>query len=361
VRLCDSYRNCAAIRVAADRRQETETVRRRRWRGLLVRATPWCVWLYAAVVACAWLLLRVGGDRWWFPTLILFGPRWLFTLPLAVLGPTVSIMCPRMLRHLTIIAVLVSGPIMGFCLPWARLSACDRPILRVLTCNLKGHCKDNKALNELVRTALPDIVALQGCWYEVRVDWPKGWHVCQQDELLIASRYPLRELRVGALQRRSRLRLLSCVVATPERDLCFSTMHPRGPHRSFDKVLDRRTILRPSACGHLVEEIADRWLDSQEMAQSLGDLGESKIIAGDLNLPPDSTIYREFWGEYRNAFGEAGLGFGYTEWPRMRKLRFGIRIDHILAGGDWRARSCWVGPDVGSDHLPLIAEIYWAK
>jgi vancomycin resistance protein VanJ len=332
-----------------------------RWRSCLTRAIPWCVWLYVAAVAAVWLLLALGGDRWWFATLILFGPRWLCALPLVVLGPLVLWMRRRMLRHLLAAALIVIGPIMGFCLPWARLTAPDRATVRVLTCNVKGHCKDNDALNELVRTALPDIVALQGCWTEVRVDWPAGWHVLQQGELLIASRYPLRELGVGAPQRQLRLDLLSCVVQMPERDLCFSAIHPRSPHRSFDRVLDRRTVLRPSASGHLVEEIAERWRDSQEAAQLLGDVGQSKIIAGDLNLPPDSAIYRKFWAGYRNAFSEAGLGFGYTEWPRMRKIRFGIRIDHILTDGGWRPRRCWVGPDVGSDHLPLIAELQWIE
>ena len=62
------------------------------------------------------------------------------------------------------------------------------PQLRVLTCNLKGRCRDNTALDDLIRSARPDIVALQGCWGDVRVAWPETWHVCRQGELLIASR-----------------------------------------------------------------------------------------------------------------------------------------------------------------------------
>jgi endonuclease/exonuclease/phosphatase (EEP) superfamily protein YafD len=349
--------NVASAAVAVHRVEGRSNGAIPRRRGRLVTVILCCVWLYVAAVAAVWLLLRIGGDRWWFATLILFGPRWLCSLPLVVLGPLALWMQRRMLPHLLVATWIVFGPVMGFCWPWARLTAPDRPTVRVLTCNVKGHCKDNEALNELIRTALPDIVALQGCWHTARVDWPRGWHVCQQDELLIASRYPLRASGVGVPQRQARLNLLSCVVALPECDLCFSTIHPSSPHRSFDEVLDRRTILRLSALGHLVEEIADRWRDSQEAAHLLGDAGQPKIIAGDLNLPPDSAIYRKFWAGYRNAFSEAGLGFGYTEWPRMRKLRFGLRIDHVLAGGGWRPRSCWVGPDVGSDHLPLIAEL----
>ena len=74
-------------------------------------------------------------------------------------------------------------------------------------------------------------------------------------------------------------------------------------------------------------------------------------------MPPDGAIYRSYWAGYRNAFSEAGLGYGYTEWPGMRRMRFGIRIDHILSTRDWRPRRAWVGPDIRSDHLPLIAEL----
>jgi endonuclease/exonuclease/phosphatase (EEP) superfamily protein YafD len=81
------------------------------------------------------------------------------------------------------------------------------------------------------------------------------------------------------------------------------------------------------------------------------------ILAGDFNMPTESAIYRTFWAAYANAFSDAGWGFGYTEWPGMRRLPFGIRIDHILAGPGWHPLRCWVGPNIGSDHLPLIAEL----
>jgi endonuclease/exonuclease/phosphatase (EEP) superfamily protein YafD len=36
----------------------------------------------------------------------------------------------------------------------------------------------------------------------------------------------------------------------------------------------------------------------------------------------------------------------------------GVRIDHILAGHGWRCRRCWVGPNIGSAHRPVIADLY---
>jgi endonuclease/exonuclease/phosphatase (EEP) superfamily protein YafD len=79
------------------------------------------------------------------------------------------------------------------------------------------------------------------------------------------------------------------------------------------------------------------------------------VIAGDFNMPTDSDIYQLYWSSYTNAFSAAGLGFGYTKFTRWH----GIRIDHILAGPGWRCRRSWVGPDVGSDHRPVLAELTW--
>jgi endonuclease/exonuclease/phosphatase (EEP) superfamily protein YafD len=327
------------------------------------------VWLYVAMLAAVWLLLDFGGDRWWLATVMLFGPRWVYGLPLALLVPAAAIKRRGLLWPLAGGAIVAVGPIMGLCLPWARLVAPGGPTIRVLTCNVKGRCCDNAALNELIRVTEPDIVALQGCWNEVRVAWPEGWHVCHEGEMLVASRYRLAEMSQasevlpGENGTESgptwRLRLLGCLIAAPQGEVAFCTVHPESPHKSINRLLSRQTVLRPSESTQMAADIERRWQDSAELAQWLRQYGEPQIIAGDLNMPPDSAIYASFWSGYWNAFSSAGLGFGYTEWPRVPVLRFGIRIDHILSGSNWRPRRCWVGPDVGSDHLPLIADLAW--
>ena len=103
-----------------------------------------CTWLYVAALLAVWLLLRLGGDRWWFATVILFGPRWLCAVPLAVLVPTAGLIRRRLLWVLAAAAIVVFGPAMGFCIPWARLTAARGPSLRILTCNVKGKCNNNR-------------------------------------------------------------------------------------------------------------------------------------------------------------------------------------------------------------------------
>ena len=107
--------------------------------------------------SAVWLLLRFGGDRWWFATVILFGPRWLCALPLAMLVPAAAIIRRRLLSVLAATAIMVFGPVMGFCIPRARLTTADGPSLRVLTCNVKGKCYDNATLDKLIEETCPTL------------------------------------------------------------------------------------------------------------------------------------------------------------------------------------------------------------
>ena len=222
-----------------------------------------------------WLLLRVGGDRWWFPTVILFGPRWLCALPLAVLAPAAGLIRRRLLWVLGAAAMVVFGPVMGFCFPWARLAAAPGPSLRVLTCNVKGHCRNNQALEELIQPRQPDIVALQGCWGPFQVDWPAGWHVWQEGALVVASRYPLRHDGADHRWQRPghwpRTDMLHCTVESPGRDIDFYSVHLQSPHDGLSAVLDRKTVLRPSYSVALAAEIDQRWRESEDAQGSVAD------------------------------------------------------------------------------------------
>jgi endonuclease/exonuclease/phosphatase (EEP) superfamily protein YafD len=80
------------------------------------------------------------------------------------------------------------------------------------------------------------------------------------------------------------------------------------------------------------------------------------IVAGDFNMPRESSIFRRDWTAWNNAFGRTGLGFGFTKISQFGPLRYGTRIDHVLYHEAWTCVGAWVGGEVGSDHLPLVAE-----
>jgi endonuclease/exonuclease/phosphatase (EEP) superfamily protein YafD len=330
------------------------------------RALALAAWTYLLSVVAAWVFMRWAGDRYWVATLFLFGPRWLWLLPLAPLVPLASICQRRSLYPLLGAALVAFGPLTGFCVPWASSFAHGSPTIRVLTCNVKGRAYKNVRLDALIRQANPDIVALQGCWNESHVEWPEAWHVIRRGELIVASRFPLQEIGTHApddhVHAASHEDLLCCTVRMRKGDLRFATVHLQSPHFGIARVLDRNTGIRPSRSDRITAEIDARWKESAELYVRLANEFRPDIVVGDLNLPVESPIYRPYWSNWRNAFSMAGWGWGGSEWPQVAGgVRFGIRIDHILSNPGWWPRSCWLGPDVQSDHLPLLADLKSSK
>jgi vancomycin resistance protein VanJ len=312
--------------------------------------------LYAVVVLGACLALYLASDRWWFATLILFGPRWPWALPLFILLPAAALGHRRLLGLLTVVAVLLLVPIMGLCLPWGAVSApsCTGPALRVLTCNVHHGDLDPDALGVLIAAEAPDVVALQS-WsdrYKAAVFAFGDRHVERVDQLCLASRYPIRSGELlhdpdfeGNDSAAGRFE-----VEAPWGTLRFVSLHLDSPREG---LLDEFRTGGMNA-DHLEENSARRRRQSEAVARWLEPWeGKPLLIAGDFNTPRESTVYRDYWSGYRNAFSAGGLGFGSTFFTRHTA----VRIDHILAGPGWHCRRCRVGPAVGSPHHPVIADL----
>ena len=295
--------------------------------------------------------------------MMLFGPRWIYGLPLLPLVPAAVLLRRRLLWPLALGATVVAWPIMGLCLPWGRAVAPDGPTIRVLTCNVDGDAATAGAIRKLIETEQPDVVALEECPGGASYQWPEGWHVCQHGELLVASRYPVREIREMDGPRPGhawpRATLLQCLISTPDRDIDFCCIHLPSPRYGISTVLDRSTVVAPSRSGMIDDGAYQRREQSEEVARRVEGESASVILAGDFNTPTDSSVYRQTWGRYRNAFSTSGFGLGNTMRPDVHGWRFGIRIDHILTGPSWWPRNCRVGPDIGSEHLPLVADLVW--
>ena len=319
-------------------------------------------WGYLILVLAAWLMIFFYGERWWPATMVLFGPRWIAALPLAVLLPLAAWRNRRLFFPLVFGAIVVFGPFMELCLPFRKVQCPGGPLLRVLSCNLNSGDFNALALASLIQDKRADIVALQECPRDIRLSLlPPGWQIVQEGELAVFSRYPLRP--GNSLQALHpphhwpRTSLLYCVVQTPGGDVTFCTVHLPSPRYGLQNILDRTTFVSTSRRGLLNAETAHRWRTSQEMQRAVNALPPPVIVAGDFNMPADSAIYRKYWGDYINAFTTTGSGYGWTEWATVRAIKVGVRIDHVLTGEGLTPSFCETGTDVGSDHLPLIAHI----
>lgn len=82
---------------------------------------------------------------------------------------------------------------------------------------------------------------------------------------------------------------------------------------------------------------------------------EPLIVAGDFNVTPWSRHFRTALD--RSGLSDAAAGHGLApSWPSQFPP-LGIRIDHCLASKHWRSTDVRLGPSLGSDHLPLIADL----
>jgi endonuclease/exonuclease/phosphatase (EEP) superfamily protein YafD len=265
------------------------------------------------------------------------------------------LLCRRWLWGLSIIAMLIAGPIMDLRITRPGLFPPDRDssTIRVLTLNTHFGALDPLKLKALLDQANPDLVALQE-WYprnRTIVFSDARWFTIQLPEAMLASPYPIR--CVGLATRDPEISAGTTYhyrVQLPTLDLSFYSVHLSSPHAAF------RGVLHLSRYGR-----AELTINSMERLREAGILqrasDDDTILAGDFNLPRDSTIFRSAFSDLADAFTDAGLGYGLTYYSQWTT----IRIDHILMGKNWRCVRCWVGPDLGSPHRPVIADLVRSK
>lgn len=124
--------------------------------------------------------------------------------------------------------------------------------------------------------------------------------------------------------------------------------------------IDARGITIVAA--HLMPPMSMRmWRQGREqsddlavLVSQLGAQGEDVVLLADLNTTPWSSRFAEFrdYSGLVDAREGNGLSPGWPAWapPAL------IPIDHVLLSSRLSAGSLATGPDVGSDHYPLIVE-----
>ena len=316
-------------------------------------------WVYLAAVALVWLLISFSGDKWWLATILMFGPRWVYALPLPLLAAACLLVRRKSLVVLVAAAVICFGPLMGFELPRWRTADPTAQTLRVITCNIQNRNVDRQALLEFVARSQADVVALQECTGVRALAWPADWHAYAVGEFMVASRYKILE----AEQPRNKQgwaegSVLRCKLAVPGGSIELFTVHLETPRNGLQAVLGGPLGLRLSKVTALTANIEHRDEQSARNARWIKQFSGDVVVAGDFNMPIESAIYRRHWSWLPNAFSIAGCGYGMTKITSQGSMQYGARIDHVLYGPSWRCVGCEVGPALGSDHLPLVAELH---
>jgi vancomycin resistance protein VanJ len=329
--------------------------------------SPWllgCVVAYGLMILVAFTLERVVGDASWPGAALLLSPRWLFLIPILPLG----LWAWRAKRWaiaggLAIETLFVLGPLMGFAIPWGRFwSSTSGPTVRIMTFNRGNRKIDAARFARYIDRQKIDVICFQdfGVHAEVEIDPAlaavldeRGWH--RDRSRMIASRFPIiaeipRPPENNLPEERYTMTLARARVMGPSgREIVLASVHMPTLRPGFRKL----------GGGDLSGFRKHLEWSATECVRVFDALGETKdapiLVAGDFNNAPESSILtsvREH-GLFKSAFEEAGLGWGYT---RPAAVPW-ARIDHILASPEWTVTQCWVGPDFGSDHRSLVAEV----
>jgi endonuclease/exonuclease/phosphatase (EEP) superfamily protein YafD len=104
-----------------------------------------------------------------------------------------------------------------------------------------------------------------------------------------------------------------------------------------------------------VEGAHFRNLQLEEIAKHRQTYDKNLIIAGDLNTSQWSSYFQDL--VHTTGLSDTQLGFGVqASWPSMQ-LIIQTPIDHVLVSENFVVLDRRLGPDVGSDHLPVIVEL----
>ncbi len=92
----------------------------------------------------------------------------------------------------------------------------------------------------------------------------------------------------------------------------------------------------------------------RDLAQTARALEGPVMLIGDLNITPWSPYFEDLIRESHLLDGRKGFGLQPT-WP-VQLAFMGIPIDHCLVSPSVAIQQWSRGPDIGSDHFPIIVD-----
>jgi endonuclease/exonuclease/phosphatase (EEP) superfamily protein YafD len=215
--------------------------------------------------------------------------------------------------------------------------------LRVLLANVHTSNDRYELVRALIRESAPDIVVLQEVdrgWLEALADLDDILpHVTTEPRadnfgIAVLSRHAPRRTHVTWLGDAT-LPSIMARFGDERETLTLIATHPFPPNGAEGSARRNRQL----------EHVAELARESPTPV----------IVVGDLNATPWSHHFRKLLRD--SGLRNASRGFGVrATWPAgLLPLR--IPIDHCLCSSEVAVVATSVGPDIGSDHFPLIVDL----
>jgi vancomycin resistance protein VanJ len=360
----------------------------------LQRVVAGMAWAYLVAMTAAWILLVFTSERVLPGTIIAYGPRFLALYPLLVLIPLSALFARTTLWPLLLATGIVLIPIMGARISPSTLFAGHTSgppapgTFRLLTFNAEGGGRLAFDLPVMLREQQPDLVTFQECgdklWDALAAQ--KGWYTKHYSNLCTASRWPITE--VDMMPREDLVRIhelgfggtglvMRTYLDTPHGPLVLINLHLETARKGLEGMLGKEGFIPDDPLSTVTQKVDEsvqpepsnlkrfeintiiRTAESQRASRyaSQGINRAPIIVAGDFNLPVESTIFQDHWRAFTDAFESRGNGLGWSK-REGRWLR--IRIDHVLTNDVGpKPLRIELGPDYSSDHLPVIVDLAW--
>lgn len=214
------------------------------------------------------------------------------------------------------------------------------PPLKVLFSNVMKFNNDPSRLLKLIEKEKPDIIGIA----ELTPVFSKAFEGLKESFPFRAVFPATTGFGIGLY---SKYELFDPMIVTLSNDIPFikSRFFWNG------KFLDLFVV-------HLLPPVTPTWFDQRNT--SLEELStfirkdNPTVVMGDFNLTPWSAFYKHFTKQtglknarnFRNGFQMSWYGYGFY-----------LPIDHIFHSSDIVMNRFEIGPDIGSDHYPLISEL----
>ncbi|MES2304390.1 MAG: endonuclease/exonuclease/phosphatase family protein [Gemmatimonadota bacterium] len=328
--------------------------------------TPWfrrLGLLSLAAVALSYLLTCQLGDRIWWALPFLFGPRWLLAMPLVGVVPWLLVRPREAWLPVCVGAALTCFGLLDVRIGTGRLTAGAGVPVRVVELNAGagsgGNTPAANVVAELQRLS-PDVAVFAECGngpVRAALSALPGYHFkVSETSLCLLSRGEILEWSerdpMDIWKEGGSGAIVRAKVQTAAGPLRVGLVHLETPRDALDNYADLSTI--PTLGDVTRANIRQREEESTKAREwILPTSDQPTIVVGDFNLPIESAIFRRHWSDLRDAFSRGGLGSGHTKRTRW----WGVRIDHILTTSEIGTSRSFTGRDVGSDHLPLVADL----
>jgi vancomycin resistance protein VanJ len=317
--------------------------------------------VYPGLLICLVLFFRLVGERWWLLSVLAYLPQAVFGLPLPLLSAAMVATGQRRLLWTQLLCLLLLlFPLMGLNASLPRRDAA--PAIRILTYNVWLGTKGPAALEKAVSRAKPDVVLLQASSREsaavlARLPALAGFAVRHTGRYTLASRFPVVDLQIAEGEDGpAGPPFVRYTLNTSWGFLDVLNCHPLSIRTGVESIGPLRALREKRLPRGLLDNLRLRERQVALIASTARASPHRVVVAGDLNLPQASRILRDHLSTFRDAFTDAGNGFGYT-FPGDGLVPW-MRIDRILSSKPgMRFTGYEVADCDGSDHCSVTADL----